>query len=64
MSHRESPSEIQNTSISLESPLLAAGRRRAKERRQSFSAYVSLLIEKDVKRYKSTPTPEKAEVVG
>ena len=70
MAHVETTdgSETVGTSISLETPLLAAGRKRAKERRQSFSAYVSLLIERDVKRVKGSARPsermEKSEVAA
>lgn len=68
MSHTETPSEIKRTSISMEIPLLEAGRQRAKARRQSFSAYVCALIERDVRKGRTSitaPAPiKKAEVVS
>lgn len=48
--------EITNTSISLEVSLLQRGRAKARERRQSFSAYVACLIENDAKRAKPKET--------
>lgn len=40
--------ETETTSISMELPLLTAGRNRAKARRQTFSAYVATLLERDL----------------
>lgn len=40
----------ETTSVSMELPLIAQGRARAKSRRQSFSAYVASLIEADLAR--------------
>lgn len=42
-----------NTSVSMEPPLLAKAKKRARSRRQSFSAYVATLIESDVAKLMS-----------
>jgi hypothetical protein len=38
------------TSISLEGPLLQAGKQKAKKNRQSFSSYVAMLLERDMEK--------------
>lgn len=51
----------ETTSVSMESPLIERGKERAKARRQSFSAYVASLIERDlakgIRKASSSPTP-------
>ena len=63
--------ESETTSISMEAPLLARGRAKAKARRQTFSAYLATLIERDLRKEQqanaqstrpqpATPAPEVA----
>lgn len=48
------------TAISIEKPLLENGRKVAKARRQSFSAYLCTLIELDVRKGESEKQARKA----